>query len=376
LLATAVAAGAAVAIAAATSAAPPTSQGRVTISGDCPSVILYFSRGSGQALDTSERHGDERGLAEPGLALFKSLSDAYGPANFGSFANPYPAVKVTLHVRRDYLPSVNRGVRSAERNVTDLERLCPRSELVLGGYSQGAQVVHGALARLGLNEAAHIAATVLFGDPYFNAGEGGVESEPNTSPARPFNPSRRGIAFSHLIPFPKLAPIGAANAGKVFSWCHGLDPVCQGLKFGHPVKQFKEQAHFNYALDAGAATAVITQLLRRRGVYELADDKSASAGSYLVANTCHGGTCAIAEWSGPGRSSYKPVGALHEGQPVNPVCQVEDGEVVTGANGGVSAIWDELDNGAFVADYYISTPGIGVRTPSIPLCKGLSTGSP
>jgi len=129
LLATAAAAGAAVAIAAATGHGQATlaSQDRETVSGGCPSVILYFSRGSSQALDTREQGGDERGLAEPGLALFKSLSKAYGAANVGSFANPYPAVKVTPRVQGVYLPSVDRGVRSTERNVTDLARTLPQA---------------------------------------------------------------------------------------------------------------------------------------------------------------------------------------------------------------------------------------------------------
>jgi cutinase len=378
LLATASAAGVAVAIAIATSDSvnPTASQAREIVSGGCPSVILYFSRGSGQALDTRERGGDERGLAEPGLALFKSLSNAYGAANVGSFANSYPAVNVNFRVRRIYLPSVDRGVRSAERNVTDLVRLCPRSQLVLGGYSQGAQAVHGALARLGASEGPHIAAVVLFGDPYFRARGDGIESEPSTSPAPPFDPARRGVAFSRLVRFPQPLPIGAGNVGKVFSWCHGLDPVCQGLEVGHLVKQIKGGTHFNYALDVGAATTIIVRMLRTLGVYPLANGKPAGADSYLVANTCHGSTCAVAEWSGPGRNGYKPVGALHEGQPVDVVCQVEDGEAVTGANGGASAIWDALANGAFIADYYTDTPGIGVRTPSIPLCEGLVTGSP
>jgi hypothetical protein len=118
------------------------------------------------------------------------------------------------------------------------------------------------------------------------------------------------------------------------------------------------------------ATTVVAELLRRRGIYPLAGGRPAGPGSFRVANTCLSGTCAIAEWSGPGRSNYDSVGALHEGQPIDVVCQIQDGEAVTGANGDTSEIWDELDNGAFVADYYVNTPGAGILTSSIARCQG------
>lgn len=43
---------------------------------------------------------------------------------------------------------------------------CPETQLVLSGYSQGAQVVHNGAARLGNDVTDKVVAVVLFGDPY------------------------------------------------------------------------------------------------------------------------------------------------------------------------------------------------------------------
>ena len=42
---------------------------------------------------------------------------------------------------------------------------CPRTRVVLSGYSQGAQVVHNSVNRLPTSTIAQISSVVLFGDP-------------------------------------------------------------------------------------------------------------------------------------------------------------------------------------------------------------------
>jgi hypothetical protein len=350
----------------------------------CPKVILYFSRGSGQDLDTNaQRHheqlygGDspeELGLANPGFQLYKALAGKYGDANVGAMANAYPAQTVTLRLGK-YLASVDRGVGSAERNIADLVRLCPRSQLVLGGFSQGAQVLHIALANLTQGEQDHIAAVMLFGDPYFSAHDPVVKAEPAAKPKLDPNPSKQGIAFYAFHGrYPPI--IGSAYKGKVFSWCHLFDPVCQVVNIKHPFKSIRGvTVHKAYEEEIPSAASEIEGRLRASGIYPEVNSPTTASHSYRVANTCHGGTCGVAEWSGPGSAGYESVGALHEHQLIDVACQIT-GEAVSGANGGESAIWDRLSNGAFVADYYVDTPGVGVPTPSIPRCQGLSTGSP
>jgi archaellum component FlaF (FlaF/FlaG flagellin family) len=62
------------------------------------------------------------------------------------------------------------------------------------------------------------------------------------------------------------------------------------------------------------------------------------------------------------------VGSLSYQSSVYIICQAE-GSVVAG-----SAIWDQLGNGAYVSDYWVSTPVFDNWTPGIPQCAS-STGS-
>jgi hypothetical protein len=360
------------------------SEGPASNVGGCPEIILYFSRGSGQELDTdAERHHEqlyggngahELGLANPGFQLLDALIDKYGPHNVGAIANGYLAVPVPVNpLRRGaYLASVDQGVGSAERNINDLTRLCPHSKLILGGFSQGAQVTHIALANLNQGEQNHIAAVLLFGDPYFSAEDAVIRSEQNANPGLNPDPSKRGVgyfAFSNVHP-PK---VDVTFRGKAFSWCHRFDPVCQTVDLRHPWKSLKGvSGHKAYAEEIAAAVGVISSRVRTSGSAHVA---TSATHRYAIANTCHGGMCAVAEWTGPGQANYDPAGALHEKQVVGIVCQIT-GETVSGGNGGSSSIWDRLDTGSFVPDYYVGTPGIGVPTPGIPECHGLKTGVP
>jgi cutinase len=85
------------------------------------------------------------GLASPGLQLHEAVTAQYGKGNVGSIANTYPAVSISwrlVRTSRTYGPSVAAARRALRRNVADLISLCPRSALILGGFSQGAQVTH------------------------------------------------------------------------------------------------------------------------------------------------------------------------------------------------------------------------------------------
>jgi Cutinase len=333
----------------------------------CPPLVLFFSRGSGQDIFVDGEGHETLGLANPGLPLLTALRDAYGASNVASVANAYPAIPVPLLPKR-YSQSVARGVEVGERNLKDLISLCPTSSFVLGGYSQGAQVSHELATQLSEAEATHIAAVLLFGDPQFAVGEPGVEAVASPPSLPAFNPKRRGVAFNRLLSIPPPRPIVAGLAGRVFSWCHGHDPVCQGAELLHPFRQTKGKTHFNYSLDVGVATATIAGTLRADGLYPL--ESGMPVDRYRVANTCDAGTCAVAEWSLPARTHARLVGAFHEHQQLRIICQVRTGgEPVADANGGTSDIWDRLADGGFVPDLYTSTPGPGKPTVTIQACR-------
>ncbi len=96
---------------------------------------------------------------------------------------------------------------------------------------------------------------------------------------------------------------------------------------------------------------------------------------YQVGGTCAAGTCGLAEWSGPGTSSFQRVGAAYEGQEVSVVCQAV-GQTMTSASGQPSAIWDELGSGAFVSDLYLNTPNVGEYSSPLPHCQALAVAKP
>ncbi len=65
--------------------------------------------------------------------------------------------------------------------------------------------------------------------------------------------------------------------------------------------------------------------------------------------------------SGPGYS-FPRIGGLEDGTPVRVACQTRGSYVAT------SNIWDRIDGGSYVSDYYVNTPGVGTLTPGIGQC--------
>jgi hypothetical protein len=331
-------------------------------SAGCPRIIVYFSRGSGQSIAGVKDpgvSGGGRGLDNPGFQLYNALVARFGKNAVGSMANGYPAILVRFRPRfpAKYFVSVAEGVTSATRNISDLTLLCQKSWLVLAGYSQGAQVTRTVLSKLNGRQQTHIAAVVLFGDPYF------MPTEPNVTAFPGFNPEHRGV-LRQFKPA-RATPIGAAYSGRVLSWCHALDVICQGVHG----RENRGAEHRTYWQDAPTAAEAVAGRLARLP-HNPPSDLQRRPSRYRIVGTCNTGTCALAEWSGPGIASFRMVGSLHEGQAVNILCQAP-GEVVAGQNGGSSSIWDRLDSGAFVSDYYISTPNVGTYSPPLPLCKSL-----
>ncbi|KAJ6525141.1 cutinase [Mycena capillaripes] len=95
---------------------------------------------------------------------------------------------------------------------------CPSTQIAIGGYSQGAQLVHNAASTLSAAVTARIAAVVLFGDP-------------------------------DRVGHPTPPPVGTIPAAKVDSFCHTGDIICTGLGGA--------SEHLNYNLDAPAASSFI-----------------------------------------------------------------------------------------------------------------------
>jgi cutinase len=127
----------------------------------CPDVEAVFARGTTEA----------PGVGAIGQAFVDSLQSKVGPKTFSVYAVNYPATT-------DF-PTAIDGIRDAGNHVESMAARCPKTKMVLGGYSQGAAVmgfVTSASIPDGIDAADvpkpmpadvanHVAAVTLFGTP-------------------------------------------------------------------------------------------------------------------------------------------------------------------------------------------------------------------
>src|SRR5260370_6594493 len=89
----------------------------------CPDVEAIFARGTTEA----------PGVGGIGQAFVDSLQSKVGSKSFGVYAVDYPATT-------DFPTAVD-GIRDAGNHVESMAATCPKTKMVLGGYSQGAAVM-------------------------------------------------------------------------------------------------------------------------------------------------------------------------------------------------------------------------------------------
>ncbi|HJZ38387.1 MAG TPA: cutinase family protein [Solirubrobacterales bacterium] len=171
----------------------------------CAPVYVFGARGSGEPIE-----GDPGKMLKPFISRLESLAD---PGSVGGQGLPYPAVSVYQPEGAFYEKSVRDGIANLVQLVKGRAAACKNEQLVLAGYSQGAQVVSSALPQL-TRVSSHIGAVVLFGDPHF---------DPHSRAAQgSFSPKRHGILGLPAHDFPSEFP-------HVLSYCKGGDVICQGL---------------------------------------------------------------------------------------------------------------------------------------------------
>ena len=127
----------------------------------CPDVEAVFARGT----------TEEPGVGGIGQAFVDSLQSKVGSKSFRVYAVDYPA-------STDF-PTALDGIRDAGSHVESMVANCPKTKMVLGGYSQGAAVMGfvtsasipdgvdaaGVPKPMPADVANHIAAVALFGTP-------------------------------------------------------------------------------------------------------------------------------------------------------------------------------------------------------------------
>jgi hypothetical protein len=95
----------------------------------CPDVEAVFARGT----------GEPPGVGGVGQAFVDSLRSQVGDRSVGVYAVDYPA-SGDFGNRIEFAKTVVDGVRDAGAHIQSTAANCPKTRIVLGGYSQGAAV--------------------------------------------------------------------------------------------------------------------------------------------------------------------------------------------------------------------------------------------
>ncbi|KAL1625227.1 hypothetical protein SLS56_007422 [Neofusicoccum ribis] len=117
----------------------------------CKKVALIFARG------TSET-GNMGSVVGPPLAT--NLASSVGSDSLAVQGVEYAASASGAASGGD-----TAGAQKMAQLATDVVKKCPDTQVVLAGYSQGAQLVHKAGAQLDSTTAAKVKAVTVFGDP-------------------------------------------------------------------------------------------------------------------------------------------------------------------------------------------------------------------
>lgn len=163
----------------------------------CPDVEVVFARGTDEA----------PGLGDVGENFVDSVRAHVGAKSVGVYPVSYPA-------SMDFPRAVD-GIADAGTHVEQMATSCPKTLMVLGGYSQGAAVMgfvtanrvpDGTSLGQGLRPmpaevANHVAAVALFGKP--------------------------SARFMNLINQPPVT-VGPLYAAKTIELCAPNDPICSG----------------------------------------------------------------------------------------------------------------------------------------------------
>lgn len=236
----------------------------------CTLVTGIFARGSGQKVGESRgeaSHFKAQLLARIGdeskLNFYELGSESYG-------GNQYPAVdvsniwngnaigaKLSGGMGNDYGKSVNQGVAELHAYLNDRHRKCPNEFFILGGYSQGAQVIGQALPGISSNVKDKIVFNMLFGDPklFLPEGEGIF---PPACRNENLSAYRREIANCHVDngslgarkPF-----LPSEDNSKTGLWCLANDYVCGSSKLVWDIDGHGKYANSNGPIDDGVREA-------------------------------------------------------------------------------------------------------------------------
>ncbi|OBG72896.1 cutinase [Mycobacterium sp. E3298] len=193
----------------------------LTAADPCPDVEVVFARGT----------NEPPGVGRIGQSFVDTLRSHVGGRSLGVYPVDYPATT-------DFPRAVD-GISDAGAHVEHMAVSCPRTRMVLGGYSQGAAVigfvtesavpdgVHlvQALQPMPAEVSNHVAAVTLFGKP--------------------------SSQFMNIINEPPVT-IGPPYAGKTIELCVPGDPICSDATNPIAHRQYVEAGMVDQAADYAA----------------------------------------------------------------------------------------------------------------------------
>ena len=162
--------------------------GPVAAADGCPDAEVVFARGTGEPV----------GPGGPGQAFFDSLTAQLPGKNITLYPVDYPSTT-------DYANSAKAGAADEVAHVRGTIANCPKTKIVIGGYSQGAGVADLTSHQLSAQDATHIAALALFGNPQSTYAKGLAD---NQIPA--LDPSYTSKAIDICLPNDNICAEGGS----------------------------------------------------------------------------------------------------------------------------------------------------------------------
>jgi hypothetical protein len=190
-----------------------------------------------------------------------------------------------------YLSSIDWGVRQLQGYLTDAAVHCPDSKVILLGYSQGAMVIHMALAHIAANNAdlldgrllTQINAVFLMSDPLRNSADGIVDN--GTAAVDGVSPTEGLVeTLAQSSGFQSLArhEFGGTLSGLTDpypdqlldvtrSYCNGSDLLCAPVAkaFRNPLDSFNDMINRGGAIHTGYSTEELSRWGRENASWVL-----------------------------------------------------------------------------------------------------------
>jgi hypothetical protein len=232
---------------------------------ECATVESVFARGSGDSGnvgldDVTTKFKDEIDRSSKSLSISQQFY-ALGTEPYNNYRYPHVAIKgfedggyangfgavVSSGENYTYGESVDTGIGEFIGYLQQRMANCPDAKYIVGGYSQGAQVVDGALPLLSESERDKITYVALFGNPKLHLPEAHSFEAYRKDPSATDDPLPDSCYGINLSPWHNVIDDCLAYSGKLYTdktydpypsdiqarvhdWCFKEDGICDGEK--------------------------------------------------------------------------------------------------------------------------------------------------